>query len=1131
MARGNAAFVSFNGGEIGKEVIARTQIENYGATADLLENIFPEAAGPMSKRPGWEFKVELDADTRLRKFQFGLNQKYLLAFGESTLRIIEDGGIVARPAVSSTVTNSGFDSAIGTGWTNISTVAGNATFSGSQARLTGDGTTTTGIRQQVTTSSAGTLHALRIIVAIGPVKFKVGSASGLDDYVSETELRRGIHSLSFTPSGSYWIEIWTSLRRTMLVDSCVVEAAGDLSLPTPWSLLTYSSLRFQQSKDVMYIAGGGVAQRRIERRSGNSWSIAYTDEQDGPFQTPNIDESVRLNSSVHTGNGTLTCTRNFFSTGQVGALFELTHDEQRVTKTLSGPNQWSEPIKITGVGREGRTFYWGISGTFSGTIQLQESADGLTWNDAAPFWIDGTTATTVGGAFSSVDYIDSGRNRNNQTWFFRIGFSTSGYTSGIAYLTYLFIGSGSQVGVVRATAYISPLQVSIEVLKEIASTGQTPEWREGAWSGEAGYPDALALFDDRLWAGRDDEYWASQSGLYETHASGDDAADAIKRSISTGDVGQIQWILPLSRIVFGTDTAEDVVRSSAFDDPITPTNLTVRDISSWGSADVAPTKVDSRGLFIDRSEIHLMELAYSVDIQDYVARPLTRLHKNIGRPGITQVNVTRRPETRLLAVRTDGQCLLKLYDPGENSLGWSRIITDGDFLSVESLPGAVGEGEDEVYAVIKRRINGVDRYYLEQLGPIYYDTAADASCLDSFVRVDQDECNAVTFNGSVYLLRGADLTGNSDGKAGTFSFWVNIRGTDSAEQVVYASESGYLVVRRTTAGKWQIEGRNAANSIILLMTSATSYTASSGWTHVVFAWDLASGLGKLYVNNASDLAASPTLTNDTIDYTRANHAIGARTGGTLRFTGDLAQIYFARSYLDVSVSTNLRKFISSSRVPVELGATGTGPTGLQPILFLENGFATFGTNLGSGGTFTITTSFLDEADPPATYLAAQTMVVSGLDHLEGQTVTAWADGYDLGEYTVASGAITLSVQPGQVVVGLEYEGRYRSARTAFLNEIGTGQAMQQQLLHINLILSRSSRNIEYGPDFDDMNNVSNYELAIQTDYESGLETGITESLTIPGKMNRDPRLCIRMPGPDPVTVAGYVLSSNAAPRT
>lgn len=1277
MARGNAPFVSFNGGEIGKEIIARTSLDNYGACASQLENIFPEAAGPMSKRPGLGFRSEMIGDTKLKKFVYDLDQKYLLAFSDNALRIIQDGGVVIRPAVSCAIGDSGFDASLAgpaaatlsssalaatnvlsklvdgdtltttqwstaslgtltfdlasaktatsiqlaagsnallaptsftvkgsttgtfggeevtlltktgvvwtaretkildltttgsfryyrlsmtaspgqigvalpnqsymlseaymianvTGWIDSSDGSGLASTGSSLLVLNSNGTQRAGARQQVTTASPNVEHAIEINIPTGPVFFKVGTGGGLDDYVSTTELRTGFHSIAFTPtSTTFWIEIYSIVPWQTLVASATIAAAGDLVIATPWLASDFNSLRFQQSRDVIYVAGGGTAKRRIERRSASSWSLALTDESDGPFIAPNIDDSLTLAPSVKVGIGFLTASKPIFEPGHYKALFQLTQTGQYQQRVITDANQWSDPIKITGVGATGRAFVWSVAGTFVGTIKVQESADKISWNDADATWTTGTitTTSTSGSPYTVGDYISSSDNRNNEVWYYRIGVAAGGWTSGSALVT-LSTGTGNQTGIGRIEGYVSPTSVFVNALKTFSSTGPTPDWIEGAWSDVQGQPRAIALFDDRLWNGFLDQYWASQSSLYEAMATGSDDALAIWRSIATGDVGAIQWILALSRVVIGTNSAEDVIRSDSLDSPITPTNLTVRDVSSWGSADVAPLKIDSQGIFIDRSGVHAMALAFSSDIQDYVGKPLTRLHRDIGRPGLGQIAVSRRPETRLFICRNDGQCLTKLYDPGENVLGWSRIVTPGGKItSVESLPGTSGTSQDENYFITKRRFQGVTRYFLEMLGPSHLDYKAEASNLDAYLRFDGPLCQAVNLAGTSALRRSSDLVGNVDGKAGLFAFWINLTGGDGQNGVLYSTTGGALAVTRTAAGKWQIVGKNSSATTVLKLQSAKIYTTTSGWHHVAFAWDLASGKGQLTINGVADLDATQTvLTNANIDYTQTQHDIGYDGSGNY-LTGDLAQLIYAHAFLDLSVVTNRNKLISPSRRPVYLNDNGSWPTGAQPLIYLANDADSFETNLGSGGNFTVAVGYLDDATPPYPRLAAQSKTVSGLDHLIGQTVTAYADGLNVGSYLVnVSGQITLPVQPAFLCVGLDYNGLYQSPRLAFMAQAGTPQAQQQQATKISFIYSRSATKVMYGADFNDMNDISLIPIATQTDDENGLISGISEPMPIPGGMSRDPRVCLKLPGPEPITLAGYIVSANLVER-
>src|SRR5690606_39871563 len=56
--------------------------------------------------------------------------------------------------------------------------------------LLGTGTNAAIRDQEITVTETGTEHALRIVVARGPVILRVGSTSGGDDYITETTLGR-----------------------------------------------------------------------------------------------------------------------------------------------------------------------------------------------------------------------------------------------------------------------------------------------------------------------------------------------------------------------------------------------------------------------------------------------------------------------------------------------------------------------------------------------------------------------------------------------------------------------------------------------------------------------------------------------------------------------------------------------------------------------------------------------------------------------------------------------------------------------------------------------------------------------------------------------------------------------------
>ena len=229
------------------------------------------------------------------------------------------------------------------------------------------------------------------------------------------------------------------------------------------------------------------------------------------------------------------------------------------------------------------------------------------------------------------------------------------------------------------------------------------------------------------------------------------------------------------------------------------------------------------------------------------------------------------------------------------------------------------------------------------------------------------------FDGSNdYMLRGGDLTSNTDGKTGILSFWVK-RGNLGAQQMVIETDNGsnYLVeMQFNSDNTFHARARNAALSQILFLKTNTTI-ADTNWHHVLAAWDLAAGAGYMYVDDVANLdSGSKVVTNDTIDYTVSEHSFGADHNGSSKCTADFADVYVNYDeYLDISSAANRRKFISAAGKPVYLGSDGSLPTGASPeILFsLGSGDAasTFATNDGTGGNYSITGSLALASTSPS----------------------------------------------------------------------------------------------------------------------------------------------------------------------
>lgn len=99
MAEISTAIYSLNGGEVGRDIIARFDLDRLRFAATTMENFLPFRSGKMQLRPGFEFMtLATDGDVGIWRPFFNTNtQNFLLHFASNNLRIYEvtENGVTA----------------------------------------------------------------------------------------------------------------------------------------------------------------------------------------------------------------------------------------------------------------------------------------------------------------------------------------------------------------------------------------------------------------------------------------------------------------------------------------------------------------------------------------------------------------------------------------------------------------------------------------------------------------------------------------------------------------------------------------------------------------------------------------------------------------------------------------------------------------------------------------------------------------------------------------------------------------------------------------------------------------------------------------------------------------------------
>ena len=525
---------------------------------------------------------------------------------------------------------------------------------------------------------------------------RVGTTAGGQEIITDAAFSPGQHIVSFTPgAATYYIE-WRlpEVGTATLVDFERI-APGVLELETPWAASDVPSLRYTQSLNTMWFTGANEEMHLLERRGASSWSLRPFRQTDGPFLPLSL-SGVTMTPSVRTGTGTITSSAPAFSTLDAGSLLRLTHPGQFETEDFSSVDETTDTIRVSGI--EGtRQFTVTISGTFSGIIVLEQSVGNeLSFSTFRTF----TSATTT----TIDDDLD------NQLIFYRLRMSS--YTSGTATVS-LTYGSGVSDGIGRIVSVDADNQVTVDVVEPFSRTSATALWARGAWSDRFGHPEAVALYDGRLWAARSNTYWASGSDRFNSFAIGTLADEALSRTFG-GRMSSVQWLLGGSRLYAGLRGFESEIMSNAFDEVITPSNVRARNRTTRGSADANPLLVDDAAIMVSRSRERLYRFGPQ-ESSEPTAMDLTRLNREIGGAGgFKELAWQLEPEPRIWAVRNDGQLAVMVFDTDEGVYAWFRIKHDGFVESVCITPGA---SEDDIHLIVRRTIDGATKRYIEKLAP------------------------------------------------------------------------------------------------------------------------------------------------------------------------------------------------------------------------------------------------------------------------------------------------------------------------------------------------------------------------------------------------------------------------------
>ena len=273
-----------------------------------------------------------------------------------------------------------------------------------------------------------------------------------------------------------------------------------------------------------------------------------------------------------------------------------------------------------------------------------------------------------------------------------------------------------------------------------------PNYRE-PFLNQDDYPTATSFFQQRRVLGgsrlKPDTSEFSRTGDFNKFSRSfplqDD--DAITVTLSSNLVNQIQHYVSQRDLIIFTDSTEWTI-SGGGEGGLTPSTITQRLQSNWGSSRVPPLVVDTRVVFNTPDGSGVRDIGYSFEIDGYRGTDLAIFSSHLfDAKTITAWDYSAHPEGRVWVVRDDGVGLCLSVELDQQINAWTRIITDGEFEDVIVIRRRLA---DDIYWVVKREIDGNTVRYIEKMNDVFVSDYRESFLVDSGLSYDGSPVSSVS---------------------------------------------------------------------------------------------------------------------------------------------------------------------------------------------------------------------------------------------------------------------------------------------------------------------------------------------------------------------------------------------------
>lgn len=232
-----------------------------------------------------------------------------------------------------------------------------------------------------------------------------------------------------------------------------------------------------------------------------------------------------------------------------------------------------------------------------------------------------------------------------------------------------------------------------------------------------GFPCTGSFYENRLDRCSSSKYYTnlygSKGGDYNNITVGTNTNDGFQFDLAEANSKALWMISGANSLLVGTAEGILTVNGGSVSSAITPTDISAKLSCCGGCANVRPVRKDNYVFYVSANGRKLFMFEYDVLLEQFKATNLSKANYEITKGGMKKLACKADKDDFMYAIRGDGKLIQICFSNDEAVNAWAVLSTKGEIKDMVTITRP--DGDFDLFFKVRRVINGVEKFYLEQL--------------------------------------------------------------------------------------------------------------------------------------------------------------------------------------------------------------------------------------------------------------------------------------------------------------------------------------------------------------------------------------------------------------------------------